>query len=59
MALNARKGASIPNGVMDGHEINREKLESVARFVNTPSVARGGMKTFVDKDGNESVIAKV
>ncbi len=62
MALNARKGANPPttiNGFTDNHEINFERLESVARYVNTPSVAKEGVPPFVDDDGNESVIAKV
>lgn len=62
MALNARKGtanANTMNNLADSYEIKFDKLESVARFVNTPSVAKGGVRTFVDKDGNERTIAKV
>lgn len=35
------------------------RVESLARFVNTPSVAKGGVRKFLDKDGNEKTIAKV
>lgn len=62
MALNARKGAKSPEAmgrIADEYELNFNKLQSVARFVNTPSVAKEGVRTFVDKDGNEQTIAKV
>jgi hypothetical protein len=40
-------------------EIDFDKLESIARFINTPSVAKGNIRTFVDRDGNKRTMAKV
>lgn len=61
-ALNTRKGIKTIDEMKklsSASKISFERLESVARFVNTPSVSKGGVRTFVDKDGNESTIAKV
>lgn len=35
--------------------IDVEKLESVARFVNTPTVEDGSVRRVTDEDGNEKV----
>ncbi|KXN87750.1 hypothetical protein AN958_08226 [Leucoagaricus sp. SymC.cos] len=61
-ALNARKGAANSEAMRTKArdlEVDSAKLESVARFINTPSVAKEGVRMFVDKDGNERTIAKV
>lgn len=61
-AFNTRKGAATKDEMRKSAEADRiqfDKLESVARFVNTPSVSKGSVRTFVDKDGNETTIAKV
>ncbi|KAF7777468.1 hypothetical protein Agabi119p4_3540 [Agaricus bisporus var. burnettii] len=60
-ALNTRKGIKTIDEMKKlsgASKIPFERLESVARFVNTPSVSKGSVRTFVDKDGNESTIAK-
>ncbi|KAJ3564476.1 hypothetical protein NP233_g8269 [Leucocoprinus birnbaumii] len=59
--LNARKGAADPEAVKN---VTREmgidfgKVERIARFVNTPSVSKEGVRTTVDNMGNEQTIAK-
>jgi hypothetical protein len=61
-AFNTRKGTATKDemrNLADASQIQFDKLESVARFVNTPSVSKGSVRTFVDKDGNETTIAKV
>ncbi|KAF5357869.1 hypothetical protein D9756_001825 [Leucocoprinus leucothites] len=59
--LNARKSATDRGAVESVTRdlgIDLAKVESIVRFVNTPSVSKGGVKTVVDKDGNEQTIAK-
>jgi len=61
-ALNARKSAADVGAVKNVTQelgIDFGKVESLAKFVNTPSVSKGNVKTRVDKGGNEQVIAKV
>lgn len=41
------------------YEIDVGKLESVARFVNSPSVDEGSVRKEVDRDGVEQVKMKV
>lgn len=41
------------------YEIDVDKLESVARFVNSPSVDEGSVRREVDRDGVEQVKMKV
>ncbi|KAF9451211.1 hypothetical protein P691DRAFT_808396 [Macrolepiota fuliginosa MF-IS2] len=59
--LDARKGIEnldMAGRISKDHEIDVNKLESVARFITTPSIMKGAARKFVDKDGNDRTIAK-
>ena len=61
-ALNARKEAAdvgVFKSTTQALGIDFGKVESLARFVNTPSVSTGNVKRRVDESGHEQVIAKV
>jgi len=60
--LNARKEAADVGAVKSAIQelgIDFGKVESLARFVNTPSVSAENVKKRVDESGHEQVIAKV
>jgi len=61
-ALNARKEAAdvgVFKSTTQALGIDFGKVESLARFVNTPSVSTGNVKRRVGESGHEQVIAKV
>ena len=61
-ALNARKEAAhvgVVKSVTQELGIDFEKVESLARFVNTPSVSTGNVRRRVNESGHEQVTAKV
>lgn len=56
--LDERKHVATRKELMslaERYGIDVEKLESVARFVNTPTVEDGSVMTVSDSDGNEKV----
>lgn len=56
--LDERKHVATRKELMslaERYGIDVEKLESVARFVNTPTVEDGSVRTVTDSDGNEKV----
>ncbi|TFY61714.1 hypothetical protein EVJ58_g4339 [Rhodofomes roseus] len=60
--LEERKSASTREELeklASRYEIDVDKLESVARFVNSPSVDEGSVRKEVDRDGVEQVKMKV
>jgi hypothetical protein len=60
--LTARKSAKSSQDVKnlaDKYQIDVEKLESLARFLNSPSVGANSSTKTVDKNGEETVVFTV
>ena len=60
--LDARKGAPTTldlKTLAEKYGIDKQKIEKLATFVNTPSVDGGSMTRTVGKDGDESLTTTV